>query len=70
MLGGVGSTGPVVSDWSKLTPGQQEAAARLGWTPKQWDDNELPEVFVSTWDELTMQERVDAKTLGSDLHYN
>jgi hypothetical protein len=58
--------GPVLSDWDKLTPRQQEAALRLGWTEKLWDDNELPELFISTWDELTAEERADAKVLGYD----
>lgn len=63
---GEGGGGPVLSDWDKLADKQQEAALRLGWTQKLWDDNELPEIFISTWDELTTQERDDAKTLGYD----
>jgi hypothetical protein len=61
---GEGEGGPVLSDWAKLTDKQQEAALRLGWTQQLWDDNELPEIFISTWDELTTQERDDAKILG------
>lgn len=53
-------------DWEELPPDAQAAATVFGFTQYSWD-NELPVMAMDKeWDDLTIQEKQAAKTLGYD----
>ena len=39
--------------WDELTDREKAAAARLGYTGKMWDNEEVPPAMEKEWDELT-----------------
>ncbi len=53
--------------WDQMTPDEQQALGRLGWTGSNWgtgDPTLLPDTVGKTWNDLSRRERRAAESLG------
>lgn len=60
----MGANGIDDNDWDELTPKQQEAASKLGYNQKIWDDDDEPKLAGLEWSELTGDQQRAAAALG------
>jgi len=53
-------------DWNELPENVRDAAKKLGYDKKMWDNDGKPPADDKDWEELTPEEQEAAKVLGYD----